>query len=135
MALYYFDVNDGRRVLVDPEGTELPDEAAAREHATQVARELMRNAKPHVRFWRVQVRDSDREIRADLLFASVDDRFDSLSGELRQSVDQLHRGMVSLEDSIHTVRMSLHRVRATLARADRVPYMAAVDGERVDPAA
>jgi hypothetical protein len=95
----------------------------------------MRNAKPHVRFWRVQVRDSDREIRADLLFASVDDRFDSLSGELRQSVERLHRGMVSLEDSIHTVRMSLHRVRATLARAERVPYVAAVDGERVDPAA
>jgi hypothetical protein len=135
MALYYFNVNDGRRVLLDTEGTDLPDDAAAREHAIQVARELMRNARPQVRNWRVRVQNSDREVRADLLFASVDDRLDILSGELRQSVERVHGGVASLEDSIQTVRMSLHRVRATLARAEHTLYVAAIDGERVDPAA
>jgi hypothetical protein len=135
MTLYYFNVNDGRRVLVDPDGTELPDDEAAREHATQVARELMRNARPHVRNWRVQVRNSDWEVRADLLFASVDDRLDILSRELRQSVERMCGGVASLGDSIRTVRMSLHRMRATLAHAEHAPYVAAIDGERVDPAA
>lgn len=135
MALYYFNVNDGRRTLVDADGTELPNDAAARDHAIQVARELMRNARAQVRNWRVQVQNSDREVRADLLFASVDDRLDVLSGELRQSVERMCGGVASLGDSIHTVRMSLHRVRATLARAEGAPYVAAVDGERVDPAA
>ena len=133
MALYYFNVNDGRRVLLDTEGTDLPDDAAAREHAIQVARELMRNARPQVRNWRVRVQNSDREELADLLFASVDDRLDVLSGELRQSVERVYVGVSSLTDSIRTIRMSLHRVRATLARAERAPYVAAIDGERVDP--
>lgn len=40
MSIYHFNLQNDDSVL-DVEGTDLPDDAAAREHAISVARELM----------------------------------------------------------------------------------------------
>jgi hypothetical protein len=52
-----------------------------------------------------------------------------------QQMDDLGRRSVltSLNDDINAVRQSLRQVRATLARVDRMPYLAAVNGARIDP--
>jgi hypothetical protein len=42
MPMYYFHLHDDKDV-VDSDGTDLPDAAAAREHAAGVARELTAN--------------------------------------------------------------------------------------------
>jgi hypothetical protein len=135
MPIYYFNVNDGCCTIPDLDGIELAADDAAREHAVLVARELMRNAKPHVRNWRIQVQNSERELLLNLLFASVDDRLDILSNDLRRSVEQLCGNLADLGGSVQSVRMNLRRVRATLARADRLPYVVAINGQQVDPAA
>ena len=41
MAMFYFDVHDGDRVLKDDDGTDLADIDAARAHAVVVVQELM----------------------------------------------------------------------------------------------
>ena len=44
MPMYYFQQQDSTGVTEDPEGSELPDQLAARESAVQSARELLANA-------------------------------------------------------------------------------------------
>ena len=44
MPMYYFQQQDSTGVTEDPEGSELPDQLAARECAVQSARELLANA-------------------------------------------------------------------------------------------
>lgn len=41
MARYYFHLRDGRDVLLDPEGVELPDIEAARAQALSAARSIL----------------------------------------------------------------------------------------------
>jgi hypothetical protein len=73
MPLYYFNLKQGLSVVRDPEGTELPDDASAHEHATVVARELMHNNKKRTRTWRLQVCDARQNLQFELPFASVED--------------------------------------------------------------
>jgi hypothetical protein len=44
MPMYYFQQQDSTGVTEDPEGSELPDQLAARDCAVQSARELLANA-------------------------------------------------------------------------------------------
>jgi hypothetical protein len=44
MPMYYFQQQDSTGVTEDPEGSELPDQLAARECAVQSARQLLANA-------------------------------------------------------------------------------------------
>jgi hypothetical protein len=73
MPRYFFHLNDGRRIISDPEGTELADDAVARDHASQVVRELTRNREESTSLWRLAVRDGHGTLRFELLFASVDE--------------------------------------------------------------
>ena len=41
MSRYFFHIRDGERLIEDPEGTDLPDLAAARDEAVLAARFLM----------------------------------------------------------------------------------------------
>lgn len=62
MPLYYFCLHD-EECVSDPDGTELPDVAAASEHAESVARELMfrrdRMLGRGWSAWTMSVRDAD----------------------------------------------------------------------------
>jgi hypothetical protein len=73
MARYFFNLNDGRKIIPDLEGTELPDDDSARVHACHVVRELSRNRERRTRSWRLRVCDAHGTLCFELLFASVDD--------------------------------------------------------------
>lgn len=132
MSLFYFHLNDGDRLIPDQEGTDLPDHAAAHEHATIVAREIMRNGKLRSLCWRLVVCDAEHEPCFDLLFASVADNFDHLTPEWQATIRKAAGSVASLKANMQTLRRNMRQMRATLARADHQPYLAAVNGQRVD---
>src|SRR4051812_9955927 len=123
MSLFYFNLNDGQSVTSDIEGTELPDQTSAEQHATLVAREIMRNDRPRTLTWRVEVRNARHEPCFELLFASLDEDFDHCPVKLRDGVTSAAKRVATLNDDIRQIRRSLHQLRATLARADRMPYL------------
>jgi hypothetical protein len=144
MPMYFFNLVTPRETITDASGTELPDEASAREHARFVARELMRHREPSTRSWRLAVTEcpavteSARRPCFGLLFASVDSTIDHLTPELRASVETLCSRSASLSDAIREVRSSILEAKATMARADGRPYLAsrngcAVDGSELGP--
>lgn len=73
MPRYFFNLNDGRRIIPDIEGTELPDDDSARTHGCQVVRELARNRERTTRSWRLAVCDPQGAPCFELPFASIDD--------------------------------------------------------------
>jgi hypothetical protein len=132
MPRYYFTLNTGARVVSDSEGTELADEAAAHAEAAMVARDIMRNNRSHTMSWRLQVADEQRVFCFELLFANADEELQAFPERMRDTVTQSAHRLASLNDDINAIQRSLRQVRATLARADRMPYLAAVNGTRVD---
>jgi hypothetical protein len=64
MSRYYFRLLNGKPVDDRPDGMDLPDDEAARQHAIAVANDLARNRSPaELRDWIVAVLDSeDRRI-------------------------------------------------------------------------
>jgi len=78
MPRYFFNLNDGEKIIPDLEGTELPDDDSARAHAAQVARELARNREQQTRSWRLAVCDAHGTLCFELLFASIDDSISRL---------------------------------------------------------
>jgi len=125
MTRYYFNLWTSRQLLLDRDGTVLPDETAAKAHARVVACDLMRNRAPNTRSWRLDVRDGGGGPCFSLLFASVDE---TVPPELRAAFIDGSTKAATLRDAIHDVRLSLLQMKATMARADRLPYLAAVDG-------
>jgi hypothetical protein len=128
MPTFYFNLNTIKAAIRDPEGTDLPDELAAWEHARAVARELMHNREPHTRSWRLVVRDDRNGQCFDLLFAAVDDTIGHLPPELRRTFEDVHGKSALLFETIHAVRRSLLQVKRTIARAEGSPYVAASEG-------
>jgi hypothetical protein len=122
---YYFDLKNSEGTLLDTDGTELPDECAAREHACQVVLELMRNASVRRRMWRLTVSDQDRMSCFECLFASHDDSMAHLTPELRSSVEMVCREHGALTDAIVDVRATILQLRGTLARSDVIANAAA----------
>jgi len=128
MPHYYFNLKRRDGTLIDPDGLDLPDEAAARQYALQVIGELMRNATVRTRGWRLAVTDQDREPCFELLFASYDDSMAHLTPELRSSVEMICQRHASLTDAIIDVRTTMLQIRGTLAHSERKPYVAAENG-------
>jgi hypothetical protein len=81
MPVYHFNLNDGHRVIHDPDGTALADQTSAHIHACHVARELMRNSERQRRFWRLSVCDVLGNPFFELPFASVSDAVPNSSSE------------------------------------------------------
>jgi hypothetical protein len=73
MPRYFFNLNDGRKFIPDPDGTELSDDRAARAHAFRVMRELARNREELTSAWRLVVYKERSTPCFELAFASVDD--------------------------------------------------------------
>lgn len=128
MPRYYFNLKRRGGTLVDTDGTDLPHEAAAREHALHVMSELMRNANVRTRAWRLAVMNQDRQSCFELFFASYDDSMAHLTPELRLSVELVCRRHALLTDAIVDVRTTMLQIRGTLARSERRPYVAADNG-------
>jgi hypothetical protein len=132
MPIYFFKLKTGEGTIRDPDGMELPGEAAAREHARLVACELMQHRQLRTRSWRIGICDSEGRRCLELLFASVDDSMCHLTPELRGSVESLCAESASLAEAINTLKLTLVQVKGTIARSDRAPYLAAINGAAVD---
>jgi hypothetical protein len=107
MLRYFFNLNDGRNIIPDLEGTELPDDDSARAHAAQVARELARNREQETRSWRLAVCDAQGTLRFELLFASTDEAISRLPLALRFMFADASGGTASLSRAMEQVRMTL----------------------------
>jgi hypothetical protein len=70
---YFFNLNDGGRIIPDLEGIELPDDDSARTHGCHVVRELARNRERTTRSWRLTVCDAQGAPCFELPFASMED--------------------------------------------------------------
>ena len=78
MKTYFFDLLAQEGWIIDRDGTSLPDVRAGLEHASTVARELMKGAERSRRHWRLRMRDEKSAGFGELLFASVDPTLDHL---------------------------------------------------------
>jgi hypothetical protein len=128
MATYYFNLRGHNGRYLDPHGTELPDDASAKEHARQVALELMYCREARTRSWRLEVCDARRRPIFELLFATVDPKLAQLSPGWRTTVEELSARRGGMVDAIVDVQNAIHQLRGTLAKCERQPYLAALDG-------
>jgi hypothetical protein len=126
MATYHFHLVTLEGRVLDLKGTELRDDASAREHARQVACELMRHREPQTRAWRVEVAGPARRPCFELLFASVDSTIDHLTPELRATVEHACSRSASLFETIRTVKNNLIVTKAMLARIEGRPHLSAL---------
>ncbi len=131
MPIFHFVLKNGWGKYRDVGGDEFQDAATARIHAKLVARELLRNRETRTGSWRIEVRNEKNDCIDEVMLASVDDHFSHLPQPTRAEIDRLYQTNASLADIIGDVRRSLHQVKATIARADRMPYLAAKNGERL----
>lgn len=120
MPLFYFMLKSKMDRVADEEGIELGDAVAAREHATAVARELMRNADVVQRFARIQVCDDYLVPLFDVVFAEVDPTIDHLEPTYRKVLERVARSTASFHDVLIQTRTSLAKVRETFAQVDRL---------------
>jgi hypothetical protein len=132
MAIYHFNLRDGRAGLLDVEGTELPSVDAAKAHATEVARELLKGKELKNWAWRLDVVDGDGAPVFELPFARVDPTLDHLSPDLRQLVERLAESKRSCSETIFSLESLAFGIRAVEARRNGKPYVAARFGRRVD---
>lgn len=132
MPVYYFNLKDAYGIHVDPEGTELPDEAHALEHGRQVALELMQSRETRTRSWRLQVCDENRITVFELLFATVDRTMHRFAPSMRSTIEAVSARTAGLSDAIGDVRTTLHQIKGTLARSEGAPYLAALNGKRIE---
>jgi len=131
MSLYYFNLKHRDGSVPDGEGTDLADHDAARAHARAVARELMRHREAQRRAWRLQICDAERRPLFELLFVDVDPLLDHLSPDLKASLREVYVKTGGMNDTIADVRVTIHQLKGTLARADGLPWLAAIDGRRL----
>ena len=121
---YFFDANDGRRWLRDLEGTRLHDAEAAHTYALTIIHEVMRNNEAATRHWRLRVRDGHRKITDEIAFASVEPNADRT---IQQFASILSALAVTVQESEHLIR----KLRSTLDKVERKPYLAVLDGRRI----
>jgi hypothetical protein len=132
MPRYYFGLNTGSRVIVDREGSELSDLDAARVQAQAVARDVMRNDGCRTLSWRVQVTDANHKLCVEVLFATAAEEMAYYPLHVQESLTHTATRVATLNDEIKSVWQSLGSLKATLSRSDGLPYLAAVDGKRID---
>src|SRR5262245_59346044 len=131
MARYFFNLRDGAAGVSDPEGTNFRDEAAAREYAVQVARELMGRAEAKRRHWQLDVCDGRGKPLFNLPFVAADNTLAPLAPETRRLVERACQNCRELGEAIFEARLAVLKSRATLARARGRPYLAAQFGRRL----
>jgi hypothetical protein len=130
MPAFYFHLRDGKSGILDDEGQELPDAAAAREYAVQVARELMRACEPDKRHYRLDICDEDGMVVTEVPFATVDPTLDHLRPDLRTVVERLSQTRREVSETLVSLEFLLLRLR-TLRGATWRPYLAAQNGQRI----
>ena len=130
MPRYQFHLRARGAIHRDPDGTDLPDLAAARAHAAAVAEELMRHAPGGgTRHWSICVEDETGARQLDLFFADVDPSLAAYAPEMRMLVAQTCRRLGALTDTLCAARTTLVETRMLLARSRRKPQLVYARGE------
>jgi hypothetical protein len=106
MPRYFFNLNDGEKIIPDVEGTELPDDESARAHAALVVGELARNRERETRSWRLAVCDAQGTQCFEQLFASIEDSI-SQSSPMVNFLLEDDGNEASRSDAIEQVRALL----------------------------
>jgi hypothetical protein len=121
MPVYHFLLKPAwNPPLIDRDGQEFLDDAAAYVHAVEVAREIIRNGEAKCRSYRLEVCDENLETCFEILFASVDESLECLPIDFRHSIIDAARATASLNESIGEARRTLREVGETLAMANEV---------------
>ena len=121
MPVYHFLLKPSwNPPLIDRDGEEFPDDAAAYAHAVEVAREMMRHREAKCSSYRLEVRDENLETCFEILFASVDETLESFQVDTRNSIIESAHARASLDETIREARRTLSDVRETLIAADTV---------------
>jgi hypothetical protein len=128
MPLYYFNLDDGYQGIVDPEGTDLADESAARAHAVTVAQEIMAHAEAKTRHWLINVCDRDKERLFEVLFVTVDPTISHIRPEARRHIEESCVARRSLGRAAREAHATACRARAAIARSQGLPWLALVEG-------
>jgi hypothetical protein len=131
MSIFYFDLRNGDAGVVDVDGIDLRDSAEARDHAIQVARELMRHDEVKKRPWRLDVRDHVGTPLFEVAFAAVDPTLDHLEPEFRNLVESLSASRRRLQETIFKSKLLARGAQAAEARKVRKLYLVAVSGQRI----
>ena len=123
MPTYYFHLNTGSRGRTsDPDGCDLADDAAAREHAREVARELMRNNKRRMTWW-FDVCGSEGALRFELLFATVDEVGHGLPPKTRALYITMLERYAEWIRAMNDARATLRDAHSLRARAHNGPKL------------
>jgi hypothetical protein len=128
VQLFYFVLKTTGQTVPDPEGQELPDRAAAWQHAVAVARQLMHNRESETRGWRIQVCDDYLTPLFDVFFAEVDISLAHIPVHVQASIENVVRTAAALNDTIARMKNTLLVVRQTLGDADRI--LGSIPGHR-----
>jgi hypothetical protein len=131
MPVYYFSIRDGAGGVPDDDGTNLPDDLAARAHAMTVIREIARNAEHRTRHWQLEVHDSRRELLFELPFAALDWTIGHLDWETRRLLERLCDAHRTLAETIFNSQALVSRSRAIMAAMRGRPYLVAHRGRRI----
>jgi len=116
VPVYHFIWNSSETPpIIDRDGQEFPDDKAAYAHATEVARELMRNREAKCRSSRLQVRDQNLMPCFEILFASIDETLAHLPTPCRNQIERAARAEVLLNDTLEEVTLTLTDVNKTLS--------------------
>ena len=129
MTAYYFNIRNGANGIWDPEGTELPDLAAARGHAVDVIRELLKFDEIKKRSWRLDICDATGATLVAVPFSAVDPSLDHLQSGTRDLVDRLCESRRRLAETMFKSRSLL--LQSQKPKAARRPYLIAEAGRRV----
>jgi hypothetical protein len=131
MEKYYIDLLTQDTLMIDAEGTDLPESRAAVEEARQVACELMRGDERSRRTWRLRVRGDDGVAIDEILFASVDRTLDHFGPHLRELIEGVSWQLGELNKTVIEMNMQRYQFRAFLAGRNRRPLLVPSEGRRV----
>lgn len=128
MPRFHFHLRARGKIHHDPDGTELPDVAAARAHAAAVADELMRYSDDSTRQWSMCVEGESDESPFNLFFADVDPRLESHSPQMRLLMTKTCRRLAALTDAMCAARATRAEARILLARSRGTPQLVYAKG-------
>jgi hypothetical protein len=125
---YYFSVRNGSGNLSDDDGIELPNDAAARDYACDLARELMFRNEVRKRHWWLVIRNAEGKELFSLPFVAVDETIRHLNPDNRRLIQQTCEKRLALAEVMFASRIGVMRARAVIARSRARPYLAAHNG-------
>jgi hypothetical protein len=123
MPRFHFHLRANGAIQRDQQGTELPNQAAAREYASTVARELMLHSGFRTCHWSLRAENEKAEAQFDLYFADVDPRLGACSAKVRTTASETCRRIGALTDVLCAARETLVESRLLLARTQGRPQL------------